>query len=185
VRSKKGISPLIATVLLIGFTIVLAALVMRWGTQLFEGTAETQECLSLARIDCTGLEFSLSATTWEGDGSDGEAAPNSPCINLTVRNNGAKAIDRFIFVGTDENGATTNYYKNSEKILFSVTDNTNPVGAFDSETFGFEFYNGTQINETVAIEAIPVITHTTGDGESCSIECTEKSGTYFDFDWVV
>ncbi|MBU1246318.1 MAG: archaellin/type IV pilin N-terminal domain-containing protein [Nanoarchaeota archaeon] len=28
---KRGISPLIATVLLIGFTIVLAALVFRWG----------------------------------------------------------------------------------------------------------------------------------------------------------
>ena len=33
---KRGISPLIATVLIIGFTIVLAALVMQWGSGLFE-----------------------------------------------------------------------------------------------------------------------------------------------------
>ena len=33
---KKGISPLIATVLLIGFTIVLAALVIQWGGDLFK-----------------------------------------------------------------------------------------------------------------------------------------------------
>ncbi|MBU1246073.1 MAG: LamG domain-containing protein [Nanoarchaeota archaeon] len=42
--NKKGISPLIATVLLIGFTIVLASLVFRWGGDFFrDQTRETEE----------------------------------------------------------------------------------------------------------------------------------------------
>ena len=35
-KNKKAISPLIATVLIIGFTIVLAAVVIQWGSQLVE-----------------------------------------------------------------------------------------------------------------------------------------------------
>ena len=30
--NKKGISPLIATVLILGFTVALAAIIMTWGT---------------------------------------------------------------------------------------------------------------------------------------------------------
>lgn len=172
-KNKKGISPLIATVLLIGFTIVLAALVMRWGTELFEGTAETQECLSLARIDCTELDFSLSATY------ENETFYN---VSLIVRNNGAKDVDNFIFVGVDENGATTQYGLTDE--LFSITDNTIPVNAFDSHTFVFDFSSDDVMDDTVAIEVIPAITHTADDGDSCKIECTEKSETYRGFDWV-
>ena len=37
---KRGISPLIATVLIIGFTIVLAAVVIRWGGDFLTGTTE-------------------------------------------------------------------------------------------------------------------------------------------------
>ena len=44
--NKKGISPLIASVLLIGFTIVLAFLVFKWGGELFEKPIDfaTYEC---------------------------------------------------------------------------------------------------------------------------------------------
>ena len=39
-KMKKGISPLIATVLIIRFTIVLAAFVFIWGTDLFQKVQE-------------------------------------------------------------------------------------------------------------------------------------------------
>ncbi len=50
---KKGISPLIATVLIIGFTIVLAALVMQWGSQLFRTTTEQTGVTSDLNIKCS------------------------------------------------------------------------------------------------------------------------------------
>ena len=39
-KNKKGISPLIATVIIIGLTIVLAALVVTFGTNLVKKTTE-------------------------------------------------------------------------------------------------------------------------------------------------
>ena len=175
-RDKKGISPLIATVLLIGFTIVLAALVMRWGTGLLEGTTETQECLSLARIGCTEVDFSLSVIS-----ADYNNCNIGSCeINLTVRNNGAKEIDHLIFIGMDVNGATTQIGGE----LFSITDDTTTIDSFDSHTFTFNFTDRTQMAETVAIEVIPSIVHEPDDGSPCGIDCTEKSSTYRNFDWV-
>lgn len=51
--SKKGISPLIATVLIIGFTIVLAALVMQWGGGLFKSVQEQTGKTSEFKIVCS------------------------------------------------------------------------------------------------------------------------------------
>ncbi len=52
-KGKKGVSPLIATVLVIGFTIVLAALVMQWGGGLFKGVQEDTAETSDFKIACS------------------------------------------------------------------------------------------------------------------------------------
>ena len=61
--NKKGISPLIATVLIIGFVIVLAALVMQWGGDLFKNVQDETSKTSDFKITCssklTGLEVSI------------------------------------------------------------------------------------------------------------------------------
>src|SRR3989344_8590518 len=49
---KRGISPLIATVLLIGFTIVLAAAIFQWGSSLFEKIKAQSEEKALTKITC-------------------------------------------------------------------------------------------------------------------------------------
>ena len=65
-RQKKGMSPLIATVLLIGFAVALAALVMTWGLDFIKGQTgrvddSTQQALLCVNeldfkieVDCTG-----------------------------------------------------------------------------------------------------------------------------------
>lgn len=59
-KNKRGISPLIATVLIIGFTIVLAALVITWGTRLFKTTVEETELASKFSFACsTGLKLDV------------------------------------------------------------------------------------------------------------------------------
>jgi flagellin-like protein len=59
---KKGISPLIATVLLIGFTIVLAALVFQWGGSLFKQVMGNTDTTIKAQTDAIS-KISISTPT--------------------------------------------------------------------------------------------------------------------------
>jgi len=49
--NKKGISPLVATVLIIGFTVALAAVIMVWGQDFITGMVERTENLEPLRLD--------------------------------------------------------------------------------------------------------------------------------------
>ena len=91
-KEKKGISPLIATVLLIGFTIVLAALVMKWGGELFRNTTTTQGCMAEARLACASdIEIDVSAeNTTDIDFTDNLLDLN---VNIISRTN--RQIDGF------------------------------------------------------------------------------------------
>lgn len=70
-NNKKGISPLIATVIIIGFTIVLAALVIQFGTGFLKRTTEGAEQSSqrsqLCSIGIAGLEVSAMKDAVTGD----------------------------------------------------------------------------------------------------------------------
>lgn len=52
---KRGISPLIATVLLIGFIIALVAVVMLWGKGFIQEKAEKEGELAQAQLSCTRI----------------------------------------------------------------------------------------------------------------------------------
>jgi flagellin-like protein len=61
-QSRKGISPLIATVLLIAFAVALGAVVMSWGRGYIENTATFAEEKSAAEMRCTmdvELDFAI------------------------------------------------------------------------------------------------------------------------------
>ncbi|MFH1133789.1 MAG: archaellin/type IV pilin N-terminal domain-containing protein [Nanoarchaeota archaeon] len=51
--NKRGVSPLIATVLLIAFAVALGAVVMSWGKNYVEGQAKNVEDKSDREITCT------------------------------------------------------------------------------------------------------------------------------------
>jgi len=51
--NKKGISPLIATVLIIGFTIIIAVLVITWINNLVGGQTDIQQCQADAGAKCS------------------------------------------------------------------------------------------------------------------------------------
>ncbi|MBI2148541.1 hypothetical protein HYU23_02580 [Candidatus Woesearchaeota archaeon] len=90
-KKKKGISPLIATVLIIGFTIVLAALVITWGTKLFKTTVGETETTSKLSLACTtGLNIEITPDTSEKANKK---------LYLTMRNNNQdRSIDDFQFL---------------------------------------------------------------------------------------
>ncbi len=52
-NSKRGISPLIATVLLIGFTVALAAVIMTWALGYFQETTESVNLETEKYMLCT------------------------------------------------------------------------------------------------------------------------------------
>ncbi|MDP4012170.1 MAG: hypothetical protein Q8R00_01005 [Candidatus Nanoarchaeia archaeon] len=62
--TKKGVSPLIATVLIIGFTVALAAMVMTWGSGFIKKTTEETEKSTAIALKCASeLAFEISEVT--------------------------------------------------------------------------------------------------------------------------
>ena len=97
-RSKKGISPLIATVLVIGFTIVLAALVIQWGGGLFKDiqdrTGETAEGNEKCATQLLNLEIGQVKK---------EAGSNT--VTLIIDNLNQIDVSKFdfrLYLGNDE-----------------------------------------------------------------------------------
>lgn len=59
VLAKKGISPLVATVLLVAFSVALGAVVMSWGEEYVEEKAEFVQGVREAVSNCDAASFTL------------------------------------------------------------------------------------------------------------------------------
>ncbi len=156
---KKGISPLIATVILIGFTIVLAAVVIRWGGDFINETTETTTCESdLATICATQLNLEIVGAGVSITGIDG----NSDILgkNITIRNNADYLIDSFTVVINDASGTL--------KTLTNIVNSDLP--AFEQKTIVLDLTD-VALGEgaTYTIEVIPTVTA----GEDCSGACAD------------
>lgn len=91
--NKKAISPLIATVLLIGFAVALAAVVMTWGGGFIRSTTESTEIQAETTLMCaTKLNFDVKAD----------------CTNnqLIIDNKGSVGITKLTIKGIDKEGNT-------------------------------------------------------------------------------
>ncbi|MBT3865490.1 hypothetical protein HOF78_00105 [Candidatus Woesearchaeota archaeon] len=96
-KNKKGISPLIATVLLIGFAVALAAVVMTWGLDFIKNTAEATESQTQNTLICASdLSFTISDVI--STGSD---------RSITVDNRGQVDIKSIIFRIYGDSGVDT------------------------------------------------------------------------------
>jgi len=91
VKGKKGVSPLIATVLLIAFAVALGAVVMNWGKSFTTETINYAETTSATSVGCT-LDVSLTAVQI---GGNPQICYNESehRIDFIVRNNGNRDID--------------------------------------------------------------------------------------------
>ncbi len=88
---KRGISPLIATVLLIGFTIALAVIVTNWGLNYVKGTTErTSEQTEHALSCISDLDFEIKEVICP-DPILGEVGA------VVIDNRGATPIERVLF----------------------------------------------------------------------------------------
>jgi len=154
---KRGISPLIATVLIIGFTVALAAVIMTWGQSFSRGIQEQTEETSTQQITCAqDVMFDIKnvcETTTDGT------------YKITIANNGNKKIDSF----------RVRYYESADDVI--PQDVT--FGGDGIDSFGIESDNtvASGQSDVVKIEVMPVITI-----ESKQVTCSSTLDTYGDID---
>ncbi|MEA3378753.1 MAG: archaellin/type IV pilin N-terminal domain-containing protein [Nanoarchaeota archaeon] len=83
-KNKRGISPLIATVLIIGFTVALAAVIMTWGQSFSKSMSQSTEESTEVQLACSqDVKFELKSVCWDSDALR---------LKLTVANNGNKDL---------------------------------------------------------------------------------------------
>ncbi len=81
---KRGISPLIATVLIIGFTVALAAVIMTWGQGFSKSMQQSTESTTNIQLTCANdVQFEVKAACWDVATS---------MVKITVANNGNKDL---------------------------------------------------------------------------------------------
>lgn len=90
-KNKKAISPLIATVLLIGFTVALAAVVMTWGGGFIRKTTESTETSAETTLACANLNLEITGYT-------------NTCDSITVSNSKDVKIVEFMYKIYDKSG---------------------------------------------------------------------------------
>ncbi|MBI3051862.1 hypothetical protein HYY74_05390 [Candidatus Woesearchaeota archaeon] len=91
--SKRGVSPLIATVLLIAFAVALGAVVMNWGRTYTEQTADNVKKKSDVDVKCSlDVKLKLLELQSKPQLCYGEWGADS-YINVTLLNDGTKKID--------------------------------------------------------------------------------------------
>lgn len=90
-RSRKAVSPLIATVLLIAFAVALGAVVMNWGRSYVEDTAAFAKEKSSTEIKCS-MDIRTEIIKI-GENSQICYDEDSETINFTIQNSGTARVD--------------------------------------------------------------------------------------------
>ena len=107
-KSKKGVSPLIATVLLIAFAVALGAVVMNWGRGYIQETVDFAGEKSDTEIDCS-LDVGLKLV--EINNIRKFCYSNLTNLTVLLENGPTKQIAglRFRFISTSDNINQSDY----------------------------------------------------------------------------
>src|SRR3989344_731809 len=144
---KRGFSPLIATVLLIGFTITIAAILMIWGGNLVKERAEKISARTEAQTSCTAkVEIGLNSAKCD---------TTEEIIKISVENKGSDTINAF--------RARINYDGDSE-----TTTTYNLLNPTSQTSLKVEYDTSKGMPKSVII--FPVL-----NKQSLSYTCSEKS----------
>ncbi|MDD4877921.1 MAG: CARDB domain-containing protein [Candidatus Nanoarchaeia archaeon] len=160
---RKGISPLIATVLIIGFTVALAAIIMTWGTTFSKGMQKTTEATTEEQLACAqDVNIDLSSACIINDAGctendDPISTPDCNKIKLTIKNDGSKALEsvsaRFYIDGSQVSSVSP--LKNT-----AGTD-TLTISAYGLETTEVTMPVGSPVEDkaelATLVEIVPVI----------------------------
>ncbi len=158
-KDKRGISPLIATVIIIGLTIVLAALVVTFGTNLVKKTTEDTETQASLATACSNVALNLKLKASVADGS----------VQVSVDNSGTKKLEGFIFRVYNVGETTVDSFDTSidadQLKITTTTPNDYTISANGIKTFDLD-YDETTITEPVKVGVKPKVT-ILGKTETC------------------
>jgi flagellin-like protein len=98
--NKKAVSPLIAAVLLIAFTVAIGAVVMTWGRNFVQTNIDKANDQGSIQSACS-LDAKLDIYN-SGQGYEVCSTPNG--LNITVMNTGSTALAGFRLVAVVNNG---------------------------------------------------------------------------------
>lgn len=148
---KKGISPLIATVLLIGSTIALAALVMVWAQDLFRDITKDENIRTQLLLKCN-TEVKVSIPT--------QVKCVDPQLEVVIDNQNEADIHGFIF----------RVFKGEDEVQSIEQDSNNfpnyPLNAFTRNKYLVDVQDGTM--GVTKLEIIPKIKMDNGEIKTCA-----------------
>jgi len=152
-KSKKAISPLIATVLLIGIVVTIALLVWLWYGNVVREQAEKTGLETQAKFICASeVKFSIKNVCWSKKDEE-------YFINFDVENKGSADIDDFKIRITGSTGAET--LNLNEKIDKTISKQTS-----------IEFNSTKTSTLNLKVEFLPII-KLKGHSEVCKEKLVE------------
>ena len=162
---EKGITPLIATVLLIGFTVALAAVIITWGGSFVDSMTKRTTATTDVTLKCvTELKFSISKVTCD-------EANKGHIKSVTVENNGnLDIVELTLRTSPGDEGDVK-----ADKLDLS----SSMLGSFEVKTF-----TGTSIpplNSTITINSpmkIDIIARIAGSDGKEPVLCTQNVQNY-------
>ena len=159
-RGRRGVSPLIATVLLIAFAVALGAVVMNWGKTYVEEQAEHAGSKSNTEIKC---EIDIDLKVKEIRGSPKICYNNgstNASVEVMLENRGSESIEgiRLLVIGTNEE-------------VYSVDLNESSLDPGEVKKFE-QSYDYSTIGEIDLVEFVPKISV---EGEVLPVLCAKNS----------
>ncbi|MEK6862082.1 MAG: archaellin/type IV pilin N-terminal domain-containing protein [Nanoarchaeota archaeon] len=155
--NKKGISPLIATVLLVGFTIVLAVVVVNWARNLTEGITSDVSCETEANSLCRNMPTIPVVLS--------NVNPNNR-TRIVISNIFDKDLD-FLLIMRDS----------QDNVLESAQRNVSANAIYDSAltipimSLFNTYYSGNKLQYTI------LLPYTDSEGNTCKVTCKEEEIT--------
>lgn len=152
--NKKGVSPLIATTMLVGFTVAVIGLVIVWSRGYIEETAQKQEALANTKLMCENVNFEVPSTMQLGEN-----------IDVSIKNLASQKIDAFVLriKGCNDAVESTEQFFPVKGLETAKIGGEQGVG---SESFSIDALGGT----VKTIEIIPELKA----GKNKYVPCSSK-----------
>ena len=139
--NKKGISPLIATVLLIGFVIAIILIVLLWGKNYIEELAQKRGALAEKQQECTKVDLTIAKACWRGTTAE-----------VAIRNKASIPVHKFVFRAVGKVGEPV---EKNEKL-----------GSLETKAYNLEF--SSEIGKINTMDIIPYLKVAFGRYIPCS-----------------
>lgn len=141
---KKGISPMIATILLIGFVIAIILLVLLWGKNYIEELAEKRGLLAEKQQECTKIDLEVPKACWRGTTAE-----------VVIKNKANVPIHKFVFRAVGAVGEPVEKYGTQWKL-----------GGLETKSYDLEF--SSDVGVISNIDIIPHLRVALGHYVPCS-----------------